>query len=93
MISGFKSTQGVQGIGIKRAPSQDQNDPRPYLEFVLFAVLLGGDSQYFEIVADGFGFDEKVCIVINKDYSYFSIKSLIILPFSHRESYLRPEFY
>ena len=46
----------------KRAPSQDQNDPRPYLEFVLFAVLLGGDSQHFDIVADSIGFDEKVCI-------------------------------
>ena len=66
-MSGFKSTQGVQGIGIKKAPSQDPNDPRPYLQFVLFAVLLGSDSQHFEIVADSFGFDQKVPILLNKD--------------------------
>ena len=71
-------------MGIKRAPSQDENDPRPYLQFVLFAVLLGGDSQHFDIVADGFGFDEKVCIVLNKDYSYFSIKSFIIPSLCHK---------
>ena len=64
---GLKSTQGVQGIGIKRAPSRDPNDPRPYLQFVLFAVLLGSDSQHFEIIADSFGFDQKVYIILDKD--------------------------
>ena len=58
-------------MGIKRAPSQDQNDPRPYLQFVLFAVLLGGDSQHFDIVADSFGFDEKVCISLNRLQLFF----------------------
>ena len=64
-------------MGIKRAPSQDENDPRPYLQFVLFAVLLGGDSQHFDIVADGFGFDEKVCIRLQLFfYQIFIIPSL-----------------
>ena len=61
---GLKSTTGVQGFGFKRAPSQDKNDPRPYLQLVLFAMLLGGDSHNFEAVANAFGFDQKVKISI-----------------------------
>ena len=57
---GFKSTQGAQGIGFRRVPSQEEDDLRPYLEIILFSLVLGVDAENFEQVADSFGFDQKV---------------------------------
>ncbi len=59
-ISGTKATAGPQGAGFRKSAAQPKSDNRPYLQYILFATLLGADSKKFYIHGDKAGFDLKV---------------------------------
>ena len=54
------STSGVQGVGFQLSKAQPKDDPRPYLQYILFASLLGADIDNFDANGDRFGFDKEV---------------------------------
>ena len=61
IISGIKTTTGVQGVGFQLSKAQPKSDPRPYLQYILFATLLGTDAEnLFELFGDKFGYDRQV---------------------------------
>ena len=60
IISGIKTTTGVQGVGFQLSKAQPKDDPRPYLQYILFATLLGTDAENFELFGDKFGYDSQV---------------------------------
>ena len=56
----MKTTAGQQGTGFQLSKTQPKDDPRPYLQYILFASLLGADAENFEIYGDKFGYDSQV---------------------------------
>ena len=60
IISGIKTTTGVQSVGFQLSNAQPKDDPRPYLQYILFATLLGADAENFELFGDKFGYDSQV---------------------------------
>ncbi len=63
-ISGTKATAGPQGAGFRKSAAQPKGDNRPYLQYILFATLLGADSNKFYIHGDKAGFDLKVYVYL-----------------------------
>ena len=60
IISGEQTTAGQQGNGFQLSKAQPEDDLRPYLQYILFASLLGADAEKFEIYGDKFGYDSQV---------------------------------
>ena len=56
----MKSTCGIQGTGFHLSEPQPKDDPRPYLQYIMYAALLGGDAENFDVYANAYSFDEEV---------------------------------
>ena len=75
IISGVKTTPGQQGTGFQLSKAQPEDDPRPYLQYILFASLFGADAENFELLGDNFGFDSQVklsviCVPIDVSFVF-----------------------
>ena len=47
-------------LGFQLSKAQPGDDPRPYLQYILFASVLGADAENFELFGDKFGYDSQV---------------------------------
>ena len=59
-FTGMASTSGIQGVGFQLSKAQPKDDPRPYLQYIVFATLLGADPENFEANGDRYGSDKEV---------------------------------
>ena len=63
VLLGPRSTGGPQGVGFQTSSAQPKDDPRPYLQYIMFGVLVGSDfiPEDFVLTGDKFGFKREVC--------------------------------
>ena len=82
LIPGIKSTAGSEGAGYQLSEAQPKNDSRPYLQYILFATLLGADAENFKLLGDTFGFDSqvKVSLFLIARWSYLSGCNYLFAP-------------